>query len=340
MSIPTQGFWSRTLGPETGLAQVLESGERQGHRDPAAAWQVFTRTWNWAAPLTTAVPGTTAASHTGTTAVPHTGAAAASRTATAAVSRTGLPRPPEARPVTGGFALSGQWRLPRHGTTGNWVALPLMDGPRERAQGTAGPDLFVVAAGSLAGLTTPDGGEDRSAPSGRLLRLAGAHVPAGFATYTTATPLSAEDAAFLWTAAGALALGAARRMTDELPGATGAGGLGEAGPSGALRAELAGMLHDERVSLAAVLHGAPAARTGLPEGLEERLAARAGRVAQVVHHVLAAAYQQVLAEEGGAGGHPLMSVIEAATPILQQARYATELLPPDDRTSRKEGRTR
>jgi len=28
-----------------------------------------------------------------------------------------------------------------------------------------------------------------------------------------------------------------------------------------------------------------------------------------------------------------MSVIEASSPILQQARYATELLPPDDRTS-------
>ncbi|MFE7712420.1 hypothetical protein ACFU6I_43320 [Streptomyces sp. NPDC057486] len=31
--------------------------------------------------------------------------------------------------------------------------------------------------------------------------------------------------------------------------------------------------------------------------------------------------------------HPLLGVIEAGSPILQQARYATELLPPDHRIS-------
>ncbi|MFF9502207.1 hypothetical protein [Streptomyces sp. NPDC014656] len=313
MPTPTHGVPPRTLGPESGLAQVLESGERQGHRDPAAAWQTFTRTWNWAAPLTTALPLTTA--------VPRTGL-------------PGLSRTPAARPAAEGFALSGQWRLPRRGTPANWVALPLADGSRAHAHGAAGPDLFVVTGGSLTG-AAPAGGDDRSAPSGPVLRLAGAHVPAGFVTYTAATPLTGGDAPFLWTSVAALALGAARRVTDELPGATGAGGPWETGAAGALRAELAGMLHDERLGLAAALHGAPAARAGLPAGLEERLAARAGQVAKVVHHVLAAAYQQVLAESGGAGGHPLVSVIEASTPILQQARYATELLPPDDRNPRR-----
>jgi len=119
-----------------------------------------------------------------------------------------------------------------------------------------------------------------------VLRLAGVHVPVGFATYTTAAPLLAEDAPFLWTAVAALALGAARRMTDELPGgSTGADGPRESGTSGALRAELVGVLHDERTSLAAALHGAPAARQGLSADLEERLAAWTGRVADVVHHV-------------------------------------------------------
>ncbi len=307
MSIPTHGVPPGTLGPDTALAQVLASGERQAHHDPAAAWRAFTSTWNWAAPLIAAVP------------------------------RTGLPQTPSVQPVTGGFALSGQWRLPRREVTGNWVALPLGDGPQGCAGGAAGPDLFVVTAASLADVTdAPGDGDDRAAPSGPVLRPAGVHVPAGFATYTTATPLPAEDAPFFWTAVAGLALGAARRMTDELQsGAPGADGLRETGTSGALRAELAAVLHDERLSLAAFLHGVPAARTGLSAGLEERLAARAGRVAGVVHHVLAAAYQQVLAEGGDADGHPLVSVIEASSPILQQARYATELLPPHDRTSRR-----
>ncbi|WP_238698023.1 hypothetical protein [Streptomyces sp. E5N91] len=289
---------------------MFEFYERSGHRDPAGAWRAFTGTWNWAAPLTAAVP------------------------------RTGPGRTPAVRPVPGGFALSGQWCLSPEEATGNWVALPLADsrpGTARDAAGPGGPDLYVMAATRLAGLAAAPGDRgDRGTSSGRLFRLADVYVPAGFGTRTAAPPLRAREAPFLWTAVAALALGAARRMTDELPGGpTGDKGLREAGTSGAARAELAGMLHDERLSTAAALHGSAAARQGLPAPLEERLAARAGQVADVVHHVLAVAYQQVLAESGNADRHPLVRVIEASSPILQLARYATELLPPDDRTSRR-----
>jgi hypothetical protein len=216
-----------------------------------------------------------------------------------------------ARPAPGGFALSGQWRLPSHDGTVPWLALPL-------APATSGaPDLFVVHSkvlpGAVRGLTGEGGG------AGPVFRLEDVYVPAGFVTYTAGAPLRAGDAAFLWTAVTGLALGAARRMTDALA-ATAA-------------AELAAVLHDERLSLAAALHGGPSARQGLPEDVEERLAAGVGQAGNAVHHVVAAAYEHVLAAGGSGDEHPLIGLIGAASPILQQVRYVMELLPRDDRTS-------
>ncbi|MFH8625902.1 hypothetical protein ACH4A8_29115 [Streptomyces vietnamensis] len=125
------------------------------------------------------------------------------------------------------------------------------------------------------------------------------------------------------------------RLIDGLPFRTlGGNALREAGAHTALQTELAAVLHDERLSLAAALIGCPAARDDLPPDVEERLAARTRQAASVVHHVLAEAYQHVLALGGNSDRHPLVAVIEAGTPILQQARYATELLPPD-RTARR-----
>ncbi|MFJ7495105.1 hypothetical protein ACIQZB_28675 [Streptomyces sp. NPDC097727] len=310
----THGDPLKTLGPATGLAQVFASFEPHGHADPAGAWRAFTGTWNWAAPLTAAVP------------------------------RTGLPRTPVVRHASGGFALSGLWHLTLHEGTGPWLALPLAAGERRSEQesgrgvarpGADGPDLFVVPAKSLPGAVLGPAG-DQDASSGPVFRLAGVHVPTGFATHTTGTPLRAQDAAFLWTTVAALALGAARRMIDVLAGRTpDADTPREPVAPAVLTAELAAVLHDERLSLAAALHGAPAARHGLPPALEERLAAQVRQVANVVHHVLAAAYEYALTAGGHGDHYPLVSIIEASSPILQQARYATELLPPDDRTSRR-----
>ncbi|MBZ9641846.1 hypothetical protein [Streptomyces sp. PSKA30] len=210
MRTSTYGDHPKLLGPDTGLARVFAFFEAEGHSDPAGAWQALTGTWNWAAPLPTALP------------------------------RTDVPGP-VARPAPGGCALSGQWRLPPYDPcdgTGPWLALPLApvrDG---------GPDLFVVASKVLPG----------DVGAGSVFRLEDMYVPAGFVTHSAGEPLRCGDAPFFWTAVTALALGAARRMTDAL-----------AAPStAAAAAELAAVLHDERLSLAATVHAAPSARQGLP----------------------------------------------------------------------------
>ncbi|MGW4601649.1 hypothetical protein ACWEOA_41320, partial [Streptomyces sp. NPDC004457] len=105
--------------------------------------------------------------------------------------------------------------------------------------------------------------------------------------------------------------------------------------SATVAAELAAVLHDERLSLAAALHGAPSARLGLAPSAGERLAARVRRAGNAVHQVVASALEHALASYGYAGEHPLVHLLEASAPILQQARYATQLLPPDDGTSWK-----
>lgn len=311
MTISSHGVSRGMPGPTVPLTEVFGFYEGRGHRDPAAVWRAFTATYNWAAPLTTAVP------------------------------RTGPARTVTSEPVAGGFTLSGQWRLRTREASGGWVALPLTDGLAETARGAAapgGPDLFVVAAETLSAVAgTPGEGSDGAASSGRLFRLTDARVPAGFATHTdAAVSLRAREAPFLWTAVAGMALGAGRRMTDELPDAgTAAERLRGGDTAGSPWAELAGLLHNERLSTAAALYGSPAAGEGLPTVLQERLAARTGQVANIVHHVLAAAYQRVLATDGDSDRHRLVRVIEASSPILQLVRYATELLPPGDRTSRR-----
>ncbi|WKX13811.1 hypothetical protein [Streptomyces sp. NL15-2K] len=75
-----------------------------------------------------------------------------------------------ARPTPGGFALSGQWRLPAHDGTGPWLVLTLAP-----ARNSA-PDPFVVAANVLPGGLT--GG---TAPA---FRLEDVYVPAGFVTHS------------------------------------------------------------------------------------------------------------------------------------------------------------
>jgi phosphoglycerate dehydrogenase-like enzyme len=234
---------------------------------------------------------------------------------------------PVGRPAPGGFALSGSWRLPSHDGTGSWLALPLA-----AATGTD-PDLFVVSSKVLPGAirALPAVGDGQ----GPVFRLENAYVPAGFVTRTTGGPLRAGDAAFLWTAVTALALGAARRMTEVL--ADPASGIGPRGPvtPAAAAGELAAVLHDERLSLTAALHGAPSVRQGVAPSVEERLAAYVERVGDIVGQVVVATYEWTLTPDRGAGGHPLVRVIEESSPILQQVRYARELLPCDDRTSRR-----
>ncbi|MGW2458127.1 hypothetical protein ACWC2M_03685 [Streptomyces sp. NPDC001761] len=314
MTTSTHGDHLRVLGPDTGLAQVFAFYEVHAHGDPSAAWEAFTTAWNWSAPLATAVAG------------------------------ADVPDTPVALPAAGGgFTLSGRWHLPAHDGTGAWLALPLTGGERPSRPVMAspgGPDLFAVPSEVLRGAVHAVPGE--AAGPGPVFRLEGVHVPTGFATHAAATPLRAADAPFLWTAVAAQALGAARRVTDALaapaPASASAPASGAArGPvrSATVAAELAAVLHDERLSLAAALHGAPSARLGLAPSAGERLAARVRRAGNAVHQVVASALEHALASYGYAGEHPLVHLLEASAPILQQARYATQLLPPDDGTSWK-----
>ncbi|MBG7697141.1 hypothetical protein HCJ76_03260 [Streptomyces sp. MC1] len=308
MTTSTHGDHLHVLGPDSGLARVFASYEERAHGDPSAAWHAFTTAWNWAAPLTTAVPGADVRDR------------------------------PVARPaVGGGFSLSGLWHLPGHDGTGPWLALPLTAGERPSRPVTATPgglDLFAVPSKALrAAVHAVTGDADVPGP---VFRLEDVHVPTGFVTHAAATPLRAGDAPFLWTAVVAQALGAVRRMTDTLAAADAEPGAARGPrPSAAVAAELAAVLHDERLSLAAALHGAPSARLGLPLSAEERLAARVQRAGNAAHQVVASALDHALASYGYAGEHPLVHLMEASAPILQQVRYATQLLPPDDGTSWK-----
>ncbi|MFF4354768.1 hypothetical protein [Streptomyces sp. NPDC001530] len=192
--------------------------------------------------------------------------------------------------------------------------------------GTGEPDLFVVASKALP----------EESGTGTVIRLDDMYVPAGFATHSSGAPLRAGDAAFLWTAVTALALGTARRITDVLaaPYAGGAASTPHVpAPYAAAAADVAAVLHDERLSLTATLRDTPSARQGLPAATEKRLAAHVPRAGRAVQHVVAAAYEHALTADWSGGRHPLVSLIEAGSPTLQQARYTTELLLPRDRTS-------
>ncbi|MFJ5035870.1 hypothetical protein ACIQB5_49690 [Streptomyces sp. NPDC088560] len=294
----------KALGPDTGLARLFAFFESDGYSDPSAAWQAFTSTWNWAAPLTTADP--------------------------AAAFGPG----PVVQPAMSGFTLSGAWHVPSYDGTAAWLALPLGGGEQQGRHATVAhgdPDLFVVPSEALRSAVR--GFDDGVA--GPLFRLEDVHVPAGFVTHSAGTPLRPGDAAFLWTAVAALALGAARRMTDVLAGSA----PNTASPAAtwpmppAAAAELAAMLHDERLSLAAVVHGAPSVRQGTPSSVEERLAPLVRQAGHAVHQVVASVYEHALASGGTGPRRALVPLIEGSAPILHQARYVTELLPPDGRSS-------
>ena len=315
MPMPTHDDRVKALRPDSALLRVLSALEEYGHDDPAGAWRALTSTWNWAAPLPTGVPGTDG---TGT---------------------------PAARPASGGYTLSGHWRLPSAADAMPWVALPLADDGHRPCGGADGgqngPDLFVVPAKHLLATgRLPSGSGDSSPASGPadVYAAVEVYVPAGFATYTSGEPLCASDAAFHWTAVAALALGAARRMTDALAGSVSGTTPPhpQAAPAGQA-AELAAVLHDERLSLAATVYGLPAARHVLPQVLKARLARQLGQAAVVVQHVLTEVYQQVLSVDTRGDRHDLVSIIETSSPILQQARFAAEILPPVGRAPLRKG---
>ncbi|WP_329042829.1 hypothetical protein OHT61_31295 [Streptomyces sp. NBC_00178] len=291
-------------GPDAGLPRVLACFEHAGHQDPTAAWDAFTRTWNWAAPLAAAFPVT--------------------------VDGAG----PVARAVPGGFALSGRWRPPTGDRT-DWVAVPVPTVRRQRRTGVGedGRDLFVLPERTLPRALPGGSGEPEHAAT---FELTDAFVPAGLATRAAGTALRVEDTLFLRTAVTAMALGAARRVTDALAGLA-PDVPADAGPAAlsppASAAELAAVLHDERTALAAALRGLPDSGEVDSSAAEESAVTHLTRVGPMVRHVVVAAYERALPSAGHHEGQSLVHMVEGTSPILQCMRFAVETLPPLGKTT-------
>ncbi|MGW0302391.1 hypothetical protein ACWDYK_37720 [Streptomyces anthocyanicus] len=315
-----RGDYPRVVGPDTALPRVLDFFELEGYSDPSAAWRAFTHAWNWAAPLPAAVPAEDPGAR------------------------------PVARPVPEGFVLSGQWHMPPGTDPGRWLVLPVTDPRRQDARAGAAnaPDLFVTASRVLPRAPRSHPAVEYGGEAGRAFRLDDVQVPNGFATYSTGTPLREDDAAFVWTAVTGMAFGAARSLTDTLarpdPNAAGptspVGTHTQSGPSATgPAAELAAVLRDERLNLAARVHGAPLA--GLADAVRaakaQALAAQIRRASRTVHLVVAAAYERALLCAADEDRGALARLVEECSPILQYMRFAVELLPPGGQSSIPEG---
>ncbi|MEV5607467.1 hypothetical protein [Streptomyces sp. NPDC052225] len=121
------------LGPRAPLSRVLAFYEGLAHADPAASWQAFTTTWNWAAPLPAAEPD------------------------------AGARQPSGVRPTPDGYRLSGRWHRPPSAARGNWHALRLADDlyvvPARLVEGASRPRTGTdrTAAVRLTDLHVPTG---------------------------------------------------------------------------------------------------------------------------------------------------------------------------------------
>ncbi|MEU0039936.1 hypothetical protein [Streptomyces sp. NPDC006333] len=299
LTMAARGGFSDAIGPGTDLPRVLEHFERAGHQDPSAAWRAFTGTWNWAAPLSSALP------------------VADGRAVQVAV------------PVPGGFSLSGRWRRPTGGRPA-WLTLPVA---ADRQRGEAGsakqcPDLFIVSAKTLPPALPLT---DETSVSTPAFELADVYVPAGLTTHATGRVLSAKNTVFFRTAVTAMALGAGRRLTDTLAGLApdieyAAGSV--AVPPAASAAELAAILHDERAALAAALHGVPDTTEAGRQLTEAPSAAQLTQAGNLVRHVITAAYERALPLSDRLDGNPLVRLVEDAAPLLQCMRFAVEHMQP------------
>ncbi|MBW8797533.1 MAG: hypothetical protein JF597_29330 [Streptomyces sp.] len=156
------------------------------------------------------------------------------------------------------------------------------------------------------------------------------YVRTGLATHTAGTALRAGDAGFVRVAVTAMALGAARRLTDVVaalvPAAT-----ADACPEAMATADVAAELYDERTVLAAAVRGIPAAGHARASAVAEPAATLLAQVGTRVRHVVVAAYEQTLPLTGWDGvrqADRVVRLVEDAAPVLQCMRFATERMPP------------
>ncbi|MFE4627268.1 hypothetical protein [Streptomyces mirabilis] len=183
---------------------------------------------------------------------------------------------------------------------------------------------------SANALPRPHRNADGTDHHDRVLRLDQAYVPGGFTTSSAGTSLRADDAAFMWTAVTAMALGAAHRLTDTLADLAqqAVASPTAAMPPAAAAAELAAMLHDERLSLSGQLHGASTEGPDAGPFPDGSLAASVRRASRTVRDVVSAVYEYGTSFLDSEGHHALESLIEISMPLLQCMPFAVELLPP------------
>jgi len=283
---------ARRPAPPSPSPRLFEGYEHRGHADPAAAWTSFTMTWNWAAQLPRALPA----------------------------DRGGA----VCLPAEAGYLLSGTWQVTDDARKHRWLTLTTSSGPfTDRPSAADRPDTFVIATRALP---RPCG------PVPEVVRLDGLHVPAGFVTSSAARPLCDRDASFLWTAVTAMALGAARRLAESLPGLTASGApLADqpafAVPPQSAAAQLGALALAEYAALTARLRDGTGASCARPAEFDEALAAQVRQAGLRVHQVAVAAYEYALSVMGERGPRALESLLSDCTALLQHVRYTTEFLP-------------
>ncbi|MFJ4985367.1 hypothetical protein ACIP9H_16360 [Streptomyces sp. NPDC088732] len=198
---------------------------------------------------------------------------------------------PTARPADGGHVVTGTWRPVAAAREARWIALPV------RAKG--GTPVFAVRRSQ--------GTHD---VAGDAFRVRDLFVPTGMTSSAEGTALGNRHTAYAWSAALGMAFGFGRLLLTEPDGVPGR-------PEGTAASHFGALLTREREAVRSHLRRLPVAPGG-DEPLAERV--RAG--ADLVRDVYAA---------GAAGADGLTApapLLLAGAPLLQFARFATELLPP------------
>lgn len=173
-----------------------------------------------------------------------------------------------------------------------------------------------------------------------VFHLDDVHVPAGFTTCSGGTPLLDQDAAFLWTAAAGMAVGAADRLTDELA-SLGSSPLAMPvlSPTRAA-AELSALLHHERLAFTAERYNGPDRGRLVALAARDPLAVRIRRTALPTQHVVTRVYERAILFPSAHGRRPLESLVVDSGAVLQHLRNTVDLLPQTADESRLEGNNR
>ncbi|SFF81893.1 hypothetical protein SAMN05216251_13070 [Actinacidiphila alni] len=301
---------STAVSARGSLPAAFDRYERLGRLDPAGAWSRFNADFNWAAPLTQAVPA------------------------------IGRPGSVDAVATADGHLLSGLWVLPRQYHRVPWLALrcpPPVPGSRTTTTTAGRTDdaLFVVATRALTveGVT---GGE-----AGRpLARLANWYVPLGLTTSATGAAVRIKERTFVRVAVTAMAMGAVRRLVDGITAE--AADQADAADRGSQvsRSErvdreresaLAALLDRTRADLRYELGRVVPVADGGRGGRARTVGAAVERAGTVTRAVFAHVRETAVASGRQYGGSSPASLVSASLPLLQHTAFLCGPGPARDR---------